>query len=408
VPIDDESDDGRGFRPLPSPDDRLWRHPSELGTSGAPPRVATAPPRHRSRGVAFGLLSGCLLGAAAMLAVLASAGVLDHHGQSVAIEEVRVTTTTTSSKVASVTAKVLPALVRVDATSASGTVSGTGVVFRDDGYLLTTADTVRHATKFSVQLSSGTTVPAKLVGTDSTSDVAVLRIAMDKLKVAVLADEDDVQLGEPAFAINCVMGRPSSPDVTVGVVSALARRVSVDGMSMPDMIQTNVPTTDDGGAALVDSSGTVIGLVTSSGAHLGNVAATTTTTGSTDPNVFVARFSTPIDYARQVADELIATGKVAHPWLGIDTTDLSSAQQQALGRGGAHVDRVIASSPAQRAGLQPGDVVVAVDRTPITSATALVVQLRGDRPNQDVVVTYIRDGDQRQTTARLVNRAPGS
>jgi putative serine protease PepD len=350
-----------------------------------------------------------LLGAAAMLAVLAASGAFHRRPASVAIEEVRVPITTSAEHVEAMTARVLPALVRVDATTSGGTVSGTGIVFRNDGYILTTAENVHGAKRITVQLSDGTTLTAKLLGTDATSDVAVVRIARTKLQVAVLADEDDVALGEPAIAIDCVVDRPHTPDVSVGVVSALGRRVSVPGgQSLPDMIQTNVPRAgNDAGAALLDASGAVIGLVAATQAHL-EPSGDTTTTATVDSSMAAFRFATPISYARQVADELIANGHVAHAWLGVETSDLSGAQQAEIGQAGAQIDRVVPHSPAEQAGLKTGDVLVRIDETRISSSTALVVELRSDRPNESVSITYVRDGDQRSTVAKLTNRSNSS
>ena len=122
----------------------------------------------------------------------------------------------------------------------------------------------------------------------------------------------------------------------------------------------------------------------------------------------MARYATPISYARQVADELIAHGRVDHPWLGVETSDLSTAQQAELGQAGAHIDRVVSDSPAEAAGLMVGDIVVRVDDTRIPSSAALVVQLRGDRPRQAIDITYLRDGSERVTVATLVDRTSGS
>jgi len=260
-----------------------------------------------------------------------------------------------------------------------------------------------------VQLSDGKTLTAKLLGTDATSDVAVVRIPLTKLQVAVLADEDDVALGEPAIAVDCVADRPHTPDISVGVVSALGRRVAVSGgRSLPDMIQTNVPRAgNDAGAALLDASGAVIGLVATTQAHLAPTG-DTTTTATVDASMAAFRFATPISYARQVADELIANGHVAHAWLGVETSDLSGAQQAEIGQAGAQIDRVVPDSPAQQAGLKSGDVLVRIDETRISSSTALVVELRGDRPNESVSITYVRNGDQRSTVAKLANRSNNS
>ena len=148
VPIDDDHEEGSGLGPPPPADDRLWRHPSELG-GAVPVRIVTAPPSRR-RSVTIGVVSG-LVGAAAMLAVLMSVGALEHRRTTVAVEQVKQPLSATSdSQVAALTAKVLPALARVDAMRPTGTVSGSAVVFRSDGYLLTTADVVSGATSLTV------------------------------------------------------------------------------------------------------------------------------------------------------------------------------------------------------------------------------------------------------------------
>jgi putative serine protease PepD len=413
--MDDDQDDGSGLRPIPSPDDRLWRHPSELG-SGVPPPMRAPATRARvrrssghGRSVLLGVLSG-LVGAAVMLAVLASTGAFDQHPAPVAIEQVKAPLPTDSAKVQSVAAKVSPALARVDATTASGTISGTAVVFRTDGYLLTTVEVVKGAKRLTVQLSDGTTLPATLLGVDTTSDVAVVHVARKNLRTAVMADEDDVQLGEPAIAVDCIAGRPASPDVSVGVVSALGRRIRAsDGTNLADMIQTNVPLSiNDAGAALVDSSSSVIGLVTSNGARPVTEEDSTTTTAPADNETFVARYATPIAYARQVADQIIATGRAVHAWLGIETSDLDASEAAAISHGGAHIDQVIAKSPAAKAGLMVGDVVITIDNTHIATSAGLVVALRSDRPHQTVSIAYMRDGSERVTVATLADRATGS
>ncbi len=405
VSIDDEHDDGSGLGPPPPPDDRLWRHPSEIGST-QPIRIITTRPR-RSRLVALGLISG-LIGAAAMLAALAATGALDDHHPDVAIEQVRMPLAFTPSSLKSVTNRVIPALARVDSTTANGTISATAVVFRNDGYLITTAELVKGSKSLTVQLSDGTTVPAQLVGVDASSDVAVVKVDRTQMTTAVLADEDDIQLGEPAIAIDCIIGRPAAPSVNVGLVSALGRHISAgDGTTLADMIQTNVHlTSNDAGAALVDSSGSVIGLITASTTHVTVVGGgdPTTTSIETGTQTLVPRYATPIDYAKQVADELIMTGRVAHPWLGVETSDLTSDQVDDLGRTGARVDKVVAKSPAQRAGLLAGDVIIAVDSSHITSSASLVVHLRGDKPHQSIAVTYLRDGSERVATATLIDR----
>jgi S1-C subfamily serine protease len=403
VSIDDEPGDVPPHRPLPSPDDRLWRHPSEIGAS-ITPRVAPPQPgsSRRTRHVALGVLSG-LLGAAAMFAILSASGAFGEHRTSVVVEKVSAPLSADPTNVQTVAQRVLPGLARLDATTTSGTASSTAVVFRSDGYLVTTADAVGHGARLSVQLSDGTTLPAKLLGVDPISDVAVVKVGRTHLTPAVLADEDDIALGEPAIAISCVAGRPKQPDVDAGVVSALGRRTNASsGQSLLDMIQTNVPRTAVGAAAvLVDVRGSVMGLITSNQSDLGASASKGVTTTVAE---FVARFATPIDYARQVADELIATGRVDHAWLGVETSDLDGAAEAAIGQPGAQIIDVVASSPAAQAGLRAGDVVVAIDGSRVTSSANLAVRLRRDRPQQVVDITYLRDGSEHHARATLVDR----
>jgi putative serine protease PepD len=404
VPIDDDHEEGSELGPPPPADDRLWRHPSEMG-GAMPVRIVTARPSRR-RSVTIGVVSG-LVGAAAMLAALVAVGALEHRRTTVAVEQVKQPLSATSdSQVAAVTAKVLPALARVDAMHPTGTISASAVVFRSDGYLLTTADAVSGASGLNVQLSNGTTMPARLVGVDPSSDVAVIKVDQTQMRAAVLADEDDIQLGEPAVAIDCISGRPATPDVSVGLISALGRRVaSSNGTMLPDMIQTSVRTANnDAAAVLVDSSGAVMGLLTAGGAHLSGVVDETTTVSSGGAEPLVLRYATPVDYASKVADELIATGKVAHPWLGVEASDLTGDQLADAGQPGARIDKVIAASPALHAGLLVGDVVVSVDGTKVTSSSELTAVLRQETPRQSIKITYLRDGTRRTTIATLSER----
>ena len=400
VPHDDEPEDLPGFGPPPPPDDRLWRHPSELG-SRQPVTIVESRPNPR-RSVGIGVLSG-MLGAAAMLGLVLAVGGFDHR-KGVTVEQVRLSAPKDPAPSELALAdRVMPAVARVDVTTTAGSTSGTALVFRDDGHLLTTADIVDGATAVSVQLADGTTLPAQIVGMDRTSDVAVLKIDGAKFPTAVLGMESDLELGEPTIAIECIPGRPGSPTVSVGLISALDRRVdSTDGTSLHDMIQTNVRvSTTSSGAVLIDSSGAAIGLVT----HRGLPAAkpiddrTTTTAKS---STLVPRYATPIEFAKQVADELILTGRVAHPWLGVQTSDLSDTQIDRLGRAGARIDAVAPGSPAENAGLEPGDVVVGIDnQTAIESSSDLIVALRRHHPGESVGVTYIRGVDQQVALATL-------
>lgn len=306
--------------------------------------------------------------------------------------------------------RVFPAVARLDATKASGTVSSTAVVFRDDGHLLTTADAVEGADGLTVQLYDGTVMPAVVVGVDRATDVAVVKIEREQLETAVLGMDAPLQLGEPTIAIECTPGKAGSPNVSVGLISALDRRVDDDdgGSSMHGMIQTNVRVSTAGsGAVLVDSTGAVIGLVTRRGlgADDGDPGATETTNPvNTKAAVLVPRYATPISFAKGEADELITLGHVVHSWLGVETRDLSDSETDRLGRTGARIDSVAPGSPAANAGLQAGDIVLGVDNNPIGSSSDLVVALRRYKPNQSVGITYQRDGGDQVALAILAEK----
>ena len=398
MPTDDEPDDASASSPPPSPDDRLWRHPSELGS--AQPVVIVSSRGSRRKVATIGLLSGALGAAAALALVMVMGGF--HRGNTVAVEQVQLPQPSdpAPSELA-IAQRVMPAMARVDVSKATGTSSGTALVYRNDGHLVTSADVVDGAESVSVQLPDASVVPAQVIGVDRSSDVAVIKIDRTQMPTAVLGVKAQLVLGQPAIAIECVPGKPGSPDISVGLISALGRRVdAADGSSLHDMIQTNVRISATGsGAALIDSTGAVIGLVTRRGQPVKDVAQHTTGTGTAA--TLVPRYATPIDYVKQVADELVLNGRVAHPWLGVESSDLSEAEVSQAGRAGARIVQVAPGSPAEIAGLQPGDVVISVDDHAVSTSSDLVVALRTHKPADSVSITYLRDGSEQETSATL-------
>ena len=342
-----------------------------------------------------------------MLAALVLTGGLDHR-QKVTVEKVQLSAPKDPAPTELALAdRVLPAIARVDATTATGTNSGTAIIFRDDGHLMTTADVIDGASLVSVQLSDGTVLPARVVGMDRSTDLAVLKVEGPNFPTAAMGTESNLELGEPTIAIECILGRQGSPNISVGLISALDRRVDLtDGTSLHDMIQTNVRvSTSSSGAVLIDSSGAAIGLVTRRGMATAKAIddSTTVTTRST---TLVPRYATPIEFAKQEADELIATGRVAHPWLGVQSSDLPDAEAARLGRSGARVDAVAPGSPAEGAGLAVGDILIGIDnQTAVESSSDLVVALRRHRPGESVGISYIRGTDQDVALATLAENS---
>lgn len=399
VAMDDDGDDDvdTGGPPLP-PEDRLWRHPSELrqhGASGglsAP--LATARPI-RPTTWTVGVVAG-LAGAALTTAVIAVTGSLSPRViEREIVEKVAVTPVVSSPMlrgergVVAVAERLSPAIVRLDVEQAGGTATGSGVLFRDDGLVLTSAHVVAGATAISVVLTDGRRLDGHLVGLDGVTDVALVDVDGQGFPVAVLGTADGLEVGAPAIAIGSPLGLDGGPSVTTGVISALDRRVDASGgEQLHGMIQTDAPVAPgSSGGALVDANGAVIGIMTAVADQPGGRFG----------------FATPIDLAHRVAQQLLATGHMAHGWLGVEGTDLTAAQAMAMRvAGGARVQRVTASSPAAQAGLTPDDVITEVDGKAIRSTSNLVVQLRAHDPGDQVVVGYWRRGQHTEVTITLV------
>jgi serine protease Do len=271
------------------------------------------------------------------------------------------------------------------------------VLFRSDGHLLTNAHVVDGATSVVVVLASGREMPAQVVGSDSNSDTAVVKIDGGPFPVAELGTTADLKVGQEAIAIGSPLGLSGGPSVTVGVVSALHRSVRTrTGQSLIDMVQTDAPIAPgSSGGALLDSAGRVIGI--------------TTALAMTDTGAEGFGFATPIDAARSAAEQLILTGRVVTVWLGVEGTDLDGATALELKvDGGAMIEKVKADSPAERAGLTARDVILKADGKPITSMNMLVLVIRAHRPGDSFPVEIMRDKQRHGMTVTVVERPAGS
>lgn len=385
MPLDDDDDaDVGGFaRPLP-PDDRLWRHPSELAAFRPVPVPQGGPGTPRAWPIAA--VAG-LVGAALCGGVLAVTGQLGGGGGQRVLQKVALTPVVSSPlvtddhSVAVLADQLRPVVATVLITSGDGSTSATAVVFRDDGVLLTSAHALEGAERVRVVLDDGRRYDATVVGADLPTDVAVVTIDAQGLAVAVLGRSTELAVGAPIVALGSPSGSDGAPSVATGVVSALERRLDVAGTSLHGLVQTDAPVgLRWSGGPLVDARGAVVGLTTGlagEGAGFG--------------------FATPIDVVRRAAEQLLTAGRVAHAWLGIEGADLSDAEAEAMGLpGGAVVRRVASGGPAAAGGLQPGDVITEIDGHAVSSSSGLVVAMRHQSPGQDVTVAYWRDGTRRE------------
>lgn len=380
---DDEEDAPVGGAPLP-PDDRLWRHPSELGPAAvAPSAAAVTSTASGTKTWAVAVVAG-LIGSALTLGFVAASGVLSGDViEKPVIEKVAVRPVTDLNPVSSsgqsvmtIAKDVSPAIARIEVDGGKG---GSGILVRNDGYVVTNAHVVDKAPNVEVVLADGTSLTARVVGSDPVTDVAVVKVDRENLPVAVLGSAIDLESGQPAIAIGSPLGQLGGPSVTVGVISAVGRRVrSIEGTELYDMIQTDAPIANgSSGGALCDGSGSIVGM--------------TTAPSTDDPSANGLSFAIPVDILRGVADDIIATGTARHPWLGLEGADLDNLVAQQTGvAGGAKITKVVDGSPAAQAGLQANDVIMSIDGTKITSMSSFVVALRAHHPGDSVTIEIMR------------------
>ena len=399
-----EPDDEDGLEPYRSPDDRerIWLHPSELG-SLLPPAAGAAPgePRRRrrrgrSRSLTVPVLSG-MIGAALSLGILVLAGGLDRPNADRVVERVTnlpVHDLAAPDGISALAAAVAPAIVALRATTPTGDRFGSGLVFRSDGHVLTNFHLVDGATSIELTCANGQSHPAQQAGADPETDLAVLSLVEDTvMEPAVLGSARALRVGQTAIVVGAPGGPQGSPSVTAGVIAGIGEVVEVAGHPLYDMISTDAmigPRAS--GGPLVDRSGAVVGI--------------TTRTGSGDGSLGLV---IPIDLARRVAEKIIADGRVTYPWLGVTGTDLDPWTAKEYGVGtGTLIRRVTPKSPADQSGLKVQDVVTAVDNLAISTMNELMMLVRRHDPGDRVDLTVVRSGVKRNVKVRLTGTPGGS
>ncbi|MGI8426508.1 MAG: S1C family serine protease [Actinomycetota bacterium] len=260
--------------------------------------------------------------------------------------------------------------------------AGTGIVVDPNGHILTNAHVVDDAQKIEVVLSDGRKFSGKVVGSDATTDLAVLKIDATGLKVAPIGDSDQLHVGDTVIAVGQALALPGGPTVTEGIVSALNRSIrEPNGALLENLIQTDAAINPgNSGGALLDSSGSVIGVNTAVAGEAQNIG-----------------FAIAISPARGTVDKLIRDGKIVRPYLGIQMTEISAeiaAQQNLTVKEGALLIQVVDGEPASDAGLQPGDVIVQIADTKVTGPEDVSKVLAKNKPGDAVDMVVVR-GDQR-------------
>lgn len=258
--------------------------------------------------------------------------------------------------------------------------AGSGVIISQDGYILTCAHVVNGATSVKVQLNgSDESYDATVVGQDSTSDIAVLKIDATGLTPAVIGDSDALAVGEVAVAVGNPLGTLSNT-VTDGIVSALNRQVTVQNNDMT-LIQTDASISPgNSGGGLFNANGELIGIVNAKSSY---------------SEAEGIGFAIPINTAMEIGRQLIENGSVARTALGVkimDVTDAQTAQQLGVSTMGVYVVEVTKGSGADAAGVQAGDRVLAVDDTAVSDSSALKNYLKDKGIGDTVNLQVERDG----------------
>jgi S1-C subfamily serine protease len=406
VPTDDDDAEDAYGAPLP-PEDRLWRHPSEMGsTEGTVPQIVLV----SKSGPALGrmlLVAGLagIIGAAVTLGVIVGTDAFVRERPSASPVEkqavdVPLVTGKTELAIASV---VLPSVARVEASGGPhGVVNSTAVVFRSDGHLITTADAVDAAETITVYLNDGSKLPAQLVNRSIEHDIAVLKVDRTDLPVAVLSQQRVEFADRPIMVDSSNASRGA--EINIGVVTKESTPFVREGeATIYGLIQTTTRASvgaRSAGSLLIDEGGAVIGMVTSRAEGLRAPTAPAGATGEAGTAPEEANelhYAIPADFVWDIAGQLTDTGQIVKPSLGIISgTDLTpkEAQQRDLLAGGVWVGTLEDGGPAKQVGkLKAGDIIVGIDDTNISGYNDLVVATRRLKPGSQAKLVYVRGGE---------------
>jgi putative serine protease PepD len=293
--------------------------------------------------------------------------------------------------IADIAERALPAVVSLSIRQAVGGAGGSGFIIRDDGYILTNNHVISSALQdptavVEVALADGRRFDGAVIGRNVSYDLAVVKIDAQDLPVLPWGEDSDLKVGDGVLAIGAPLGL--SGTVTSGIISALERPVTVGGgeqTSFISAIQTDAAINPgNSGGPLLDDRGRVVGI---------NSAIVTLAQGVSGGSIGLG-FAIPVDVARRIAGELLKTGSSLTPIIGVSL-------DPAFPGPGARVLEVTPGGPAADAGLQPGDVVIALDGRRVSNAENLIVSIRANAPGDVVVLTVVSDGRQQEIPVTL-------
>src|SRR5579863_6449668 len=270
---------------------------------------------------------------------------------------------------------------------------GSGVIVDESGHIVTNHHVIANADSIHVQLADGRVADARIVGRDPDTDLAVLKIDLTPLPIAVLGRSDQLKVGDVVLAIGNPLGL--SQTVTHGIVSAVSRQ-QLGIAPLEDFIQTDAAINfGNSGGALVDASGALVGI---------NTAIVAKNIG-----VEGIGFAIPVNMVRGVMSDIIAHGRVIRGWIGIVPEDLTDEQARQVGltQGGVVIANLYVGSPGQQAGLQPGDVLLAIDGAAPGGALDALGRIASRKPGSSITLRGVRGGRQFELRAQVGERPRG-
>jgi putative serine protease PepD len=293
--------------------------------------------------------------------------------------------------IARVAAAVLPTVVQIEERGGDGDGTGSGFVLRSDGYILTNNHVVAGAAaggSLTVTFQDGTQLAARIVGRDTSYDLAVVKVDATGLTASTLGDSSGVVVGDAVIAIGSPLGLEGT--VTSGIISSLNRAVQAGGSgesSYINAIQTDAAINPgNSGGPLVDARGQVIGVNSA-------IATVRASTGQQSGSIGLG-FAIPINQAKRVAEEIISTGKSSHPIIGV-SVDLT------FGGPGAKVKDVTVGGPSSKVGIKAGDVITKVGGRSVADSTEMVVAIRANKPGDTITLTVKNGTETRDVQVTL-------
>jgi S1-C subfamily serine protease len=400
---DDEPEEDRSSGLLLPPDDRLWRHPSELAVAGTPSVPSTG---HSLVGFTARLFDGRLwpvvlvsgvVGALIATVAAYTVGGATHRVMVPALERdvdsgpaVTLASAGPGGYVTTA-ARVQPSCVVLVAHDAHGNRVANGVVFRSDGMVLTTAHAVAGAQSIMATVGGTRHVTARVVATDPNSDLAVVKLTGSGFVPAPMGSALDLEVGDPLVTVR-PPGDPGGVPGDAASVDAMGQEiVGFGGSRLNDLVRIDTSIAPDAvGGPVVGDDGSVVAITTAVG-----------------PAGQLTEWATPVDLAREIAIQLLSSGRVVPVWLGVQGGDVAASDAQAMGvTGGANVTRVDNGSPAAASGLHAGDVVVGLNGHAVNSMAGLIMAVHALAPGTRVDLDIVHENLAKRLTVVIAPR-PG-